>query len=57
MTPEFHPRSTAKASDIFIAQKENLVSFILISEGNATEDIVVPYLEVYEVQVKHKDLL
>ncbi len=39
MTPEFHPRSTAKASDIFIAQKENLVSFILISEGNATEDI------------------
>jgi hypothetical protein len=30
---------------------------IQVAKGGATDDIKVPYLEVYEVQLKHKDLL
>jgi hypothetical protein len=29
--------------------------FLQIRKGNATEDVMIPYSEIYEVQIKHKD--
>ena len=30
--------------------------FISVAKGNASESVKIPYLEIYEVQVKHKDV-
>jgi len=41
----------------YISKLEQTSMNIKVAKGNATDDIKVPYLEVYEVQLKHKDLL
>jgi hypothetical protein len=40
-----------------ITKLEQTAMTIQVAKGDAKSDITVPYLEVYEVQVKHKDLL
>jgi hypothetical protein len=29
--------------------------YLQVRKGNATEEVMIPYTEIYEVQVKHKD--
>jgi len=39
-----------------ITKLEQNELYIQVAKGPATEDVKVPYLEIYEVQLKHKDL-
>ncbi len=39
-----------------ITKLEQNEVYIQVAKGNATEDVKVPFLEIYEVQLKHKDL-
>lgn len=41
----------------YISKLEPASMNIQVAKGGVTDDIKVPYLEVYEVQLKHKDLL
>jgi len=40
-----------------ITKLEQTAMTIQVAKGDVTADVTIPYLEVYEVQVKHKDLL
>jgi hypothetical protein len=39
-----------------ISKLEQNELYIQVAKGQATEDVKVPYLEIFEVQLKHKDL-
>jgi hypothetical protein len=41
----------------YISKLEQTSMNVQVVKGAATDDVKVPYLEVYEVQLKHKDLL
>lgn len=49
--------SRGEHQSTYISKLEQTSMTIQVAKGNATEDVTVPYLEVYEVQIKHKDLL
>lgn len=40
----------------YISKLDQTDLHVRISKGNASEDVKIPYLEIYEVQVKHKDV-
>lgn len=41
----------------FISKLEQTSLNVQVAKGPATEEVKVPYLEIYEVQLKHKDLI
>lgn len=49
--------SRGEHQSTYISKLEQTQLTIQVSKGDASDDVTVPYLEVYEVQVKHKDLL
>lgn len=40
----------------YISKLDQAELQIRVTKGNASEDVKVPYLEIYEIQMKHKDL-
>lgn len=40
----------------YISKLEQNEMYVRVAKGNASEDVKIPYLEIYEVQVKHKDV-
>lgn len=48
--------SRGNLSTKYISKLEPTELYIHVEKGNASEDVKIPYLEIYEVQVKHKDV-
>jgi hypothetical protein len=52
----FLKTSRGNHTTTYISKLEPADMYIRVLKGNASEDVKVPFLDIYEVQVKHKDL-